>query len=82
MILGAKAPNYDTYGLFRAKYVPLAHITVPNILILQDYHPTFMLILIHYAPKSNISSNIRSVLKLPFAVISPVINALWNVILP
>ena len=56
-MLGAKAPNYDTYGLFRAKYVPLAHITVPNIRILQDYHPTFMLILIHYAPKSNISSN-------------------------
>ena len=82
MILGAKAPNYDTYGLFRAKYMPLEHITVPNIRILQDYHPTFMLILIHYAPKSNISSNIRSVLKLPFAVISPVINALWNVILP
>ena len=28
----------------RAKHVPLAHSTLPNIRISWDYHPTFMLI--------------------------------------
>jgi len=32
--------------------------------------------------KLNTVSSIRRILKLPFAVISPVIKALWNVILP
>ena len=40
-MLGSKAPNYDTYELFRA-----THSTIlPNIRISWDYHHAFMLIL-------------------------------------
>ncbi len=40
MMSGPKAPDFDTYGLFRAMH---SH-NPPNIRISWDFHPTFMLI--------------------------------------